>query len=89
MGSPVLGRVPGEEPERCRMDEQLTLEPELEPERDERAKVESWRLHVLIVAGYPLPLAERLAQSSSDLHEAVQLVTVRGCTPQVAAQILL
>jgi len=44
---------------------------------------------VLIEAGYPLPLAERLAQSSSDLHEAVALVAVRGCTPDVAAQILL
>lgn len=76
-----------------RMDEQLILEPEAEPslevERDERAKVESWRLHVLIEAGYPLPLAERLAQSSSDLHEAVRLVTRSGCTPEVAAQILL
>jgi hypothetical protein len=71
------------------MDEQLTLEPELEPERDEQAKVESWRLHVLIEAGYPLPLAERLAQSPSDLHEAVRLVTNRGCSPDVAAQILL
>jgi hypothetical protein len=71
------------------MDEQLTLEPEVEPEHDERAKVESWRLHVLIEAGYPLPLAERLAQSSSDLHEAVSLVADRGCSPQVAAQILL
>ena len=72
------------------MDEQLTLEPdEVMPERDERAKVESWRLHVLIEAGYPLPLAERLAQSSSDLHEAVRLVADRGCNPEVAAQILL
>ena len=76
-----------------RMDEQLILEPEAEPElvpdRDERAKVESWRLHVLIEAGYPLPLAERLAQSSSDLHEAVGLVARRGCSPETAAQILL
>jgi hypothetical protein len=72
------------------MDEQLTLEPEVfEPERDERAKVESWRLHVLIEAGYPLPLAERLAQSGSDLHEAVALVAERGCTHEIAAQILL
>jgi hypothetical protein len=71
------------------MEEQLTLEPEVEPERDERAKVEGWRLHVLIEAGYPLPLAERLAQSSSDLHEAVSLVAARGCSPEVAAQILL
>ncbi len=56
---------------------------------DERGKVESWRLHVLIEAGYPLPLAERIAQSEADLHEAVELVARRGCIPDVAAQILL
>ena len=56
---------------------------------DERAKVESWRLHVLVEAGYPLPLAERLAQSGADLHEAVLLVSDRGCTPELAAEILL
>jgi hypothetical protein len=67
------------------MDE-LTL---LDVELDERGKVESWRLHVLIEAGYPLPLAERLAQSQADLHKAVGLVTRNGCSPQVAAQILL
>ena len=61
----------------------------LERERDERGKVESWRLHVLIEAGYPLPLAERIAQSEADLHEAVELVVRRGCIPDVAAQILL
>lgn len=72
-------------PKGRRMDEQLTLE----PQRDERAQVESWRLHVLIEAGYPLPLAERLAQSGSDLHEAVNLVARQGCSPDVAAQILL
>ncbi len=58
-------------------------------ERDERAKVESWRLHVLMEAGYPLPLAERIAQSAADLHEAVTLVTGRGCRPELAAEILL
>jgi hypothetical protein len=58
-------------------------------ERDERAKVESWRLHVLVEAGYPLPLAERVAQSGADLHEAVTLVSDRGCTPELAAEILL
>ena len=31
------------------------------PETSESSKVESWRLHVLIEAGYPLLLAERLA----------------------------
>jgi hypothetical protein len=58
-------------------------------ERDERAKVESWRLHVLVEAGYPLPFAERLAQSGADLHEAVTLVSDRGCAPELAAEILL
>jgi hypothetical protein len=54
----------------------------------ERAKVESWRLHVLIEAGYPLPLAERLAGSEADLHLAVDLVRA-GCAPTVAAEILI
>jgi hypothetical protein len=54
----------------------------------ERSKVESWRLHVLIEAGYPLPLAERLAGSEADLHQAVELV-VRGCAHETAAEILL
>ncbi len=61
----------------------------VEQDRDERAKVESWRLHVLMEAGYPLPLAEQVARSSADLHEAVTLVAERGCSPDVAAQILL
>jgi hypothetical protein len=61
----------------------------VEPERDERAKVEGWRLHVLIEAGYPLPLAEKIAQSGADLHDAVTLVSQRGCRPEVAAEILL
>jgi len=54
----------------------------------ERAKVESWRLHVLIEAGYPLTLAERIAASECDLHQAVELVK-SGCAPKVAAEILL
>ena len=54
----------------------------------ERAKVESWRLHILIEAGYPLPLAERLAGSEADLHIAVDLVRA-GCAANVAAEILL
>jgi hypothetical protein len=66
------------------MEELTTLE-----RHDERGKVESWRLHVLIEAGYPLPLAERLARSEADLHEAVDLVTRLGCAHPVAAQILL
>jgi hypothetical protein len=60
----------------------------LEHDSSERSKVESWRLHVLIEAGYPLPLAERLAASEADLHRAVELVA-SGCAHQTAAEILL
>ena len=59
-----------------------------ETEGNERSKVESWRLHVLIEAGYPLPLAEKLAGSEADLHQAVELVS-SGCRHEVAAEILL
>ena len=59
-----------------------------ETSRDEQAKVESWRLHVLMEAGYPLPLAEKIAQSGADLHHAVDLVA-QGCAPEIAAEILI
>jgi hypothetical protein len=62
---------------------QITETPE-----DERTKVESWRLHVLMEAGFPLPLAERLAHSDADLHNAVELVA-SGCDHETAARILL
>ena len=58
------------------------------PETSESSKVESWRLHVLIEAGYPLALAERLAASEADLHRAVEMLSA-GCTPETAAEILL
>jgi hypothetical protein len=57
-------------------------------EQDERAKVQSWRLHVLIEAGYPMQVAEQIAESDADLHDAVELVE-QGCAPETAAQILL
>jgi hypothetical protein len=57
-------------------------------DQSESHRVASWRLHVLIEAGYPLPLAERLAQSAADLHLAVELVS-QGCAPKTAAEILL
>ena len=47
---------------------------------NEQAKVESWRLHVLIEAGFPLPLAERLAASEADLHTCVDMKR-QGCAP--------
>ena len=62
---------------------------ELVDRQNERAKVESWRLHVLMEAGYPLPLAEKLAAAlDADLHDAVDLVA-RGCDPRTATDILL
>lgn len=60
----------------------------IEIHESERSKVESWRLHVLIEAGYPLPLAERVAASEADLHQAVALVG-NGCAPETAAEILV
>jgi hypothetical protein len=60
----------------------------IEHTQTEREKVESWRLHVLIEAGYPLPLAEKLAHSDADLHQAVELTRL-GCSFKTAAEILL
>jgi len=57
-------------------------------DQTEHEKVAGWRLHVLMEAGYPLPLAERLAHSEADLHSAVELVR-QGCEPKTAAEILL
>jgi hypothetical protein len=44
-----------------------------ETPRDEQAKVESWRLHVLMEA---------------DLHHAVDLIR-QGCAPETATEILI
>jgi hypothetical protein len=55
---------------------------------NEPAKVESWRLHILLEAGYPVHLAERLAGSEVDLHAAVELLR-QGCSPTTAAEILI
>jgi hypothetical protein len=54
----------------------------------EHEKVVSWRLHVLVEAGYPSDLAQRLAHSEADLHSAVELV-LAGCAHETAAEILL
>ncbi len=60
----------------------------IESDFSERVKIESWRLHVLIEAGYPLPLAEKVAHSNADLHQAVDLVRA-GCLPELATEILI
>ena len=64
------------------------MTPVAEHDQSEREKVAGWRLHVLIEAGYPLPIAEKLALSDADLHTAVELVG-QGCAPRIAAEILL
>lgn len=51
-------------------------------------EVESWRLTVLLDAGYPPDLADLLAESKVDLHAAVELLE-RGCPAPLAARILL
>lgn len=57
------------------------------PTEDE--KVEAWRLHVLLRAGYPVITAELLARRKDvDLHRAVDLIA-HGCGPELAAEILL
>jgi hypothetical protein len=43
---------------------------------------------VLLQAGYPLKVAERIAGSNADLHRAVQMLD-RGCSPHMAARILV
>lgn len=71
-------------------DEQSDTWPPIERSSPEATRVEDWRLHVLVEAGYPVDLAEQLAREARDvdLHQAVDLVA-GGCTPQLAAAILL
>jgi hypothetical protein len=60
--------------------------PEAVIDRDE---ILSWREEQLLKAGYPHADASELAEDPAvDLHRAVELVE-RGCTPELARQILL
>ena len=53
-----------------------------------QANVTSWRRDRLVEAGFPLPLASRLARDRRyDLHVLIGLVE-RGCPPQLAVRIL-
>ena len=50
--------------------------------------VARWRRERLVEAGFPKPLAARLANSTSyDLHALIELVE-RGCPPELAVRIL-
>jgi hypothetical protein len=51
-------------------------------------EVASWRRETLIRAGYPAELAEDIALSGVDLRVAEEMLR-KGCTPELAAQILL
>jgi hypothetical protein len=58
-------------------------------DRKELEQVEAWRLAELERAGYSRDLAGEIARRHDiDLHMAVDLVN-GGCTPELAARILL
>ena len=55
---------------------------------DTGQEVVSWRRAQLAAAGFPLPVASRLARDGRyDLHALLELVD-RGCTPALAIRIL-
>ena len=55
----------------------------------EQERIERWRADELERAGYSVDQATELAgRFDVDLHQAVDLLR-RGCTPQLAMQILL
>ncbi len=57
-------------------------QPQTEPD------VIGWRRDQLVRAGFPPPLASRLAHDPSfDLHALIELVE-RGCPPELAVRIL-
>ena len=54
----------------------------------DEADVRAWRRDQLTLAGFPLPLASRLARDARfDVHALIEL-TERGCCPDLAARIL-
>jgi hypothetical protein len=49
---------------------------------------QGWRRDQLVQAGFPLPLAVRVARESEyDLHRLIELVE-HGCPPELAIRIL-
>ena len=57
------------------------------PQAALEAQFVTWRRDRLAAAGFPLPLAARVARDSRrDLHSLLELVE-RGCTPELALRI--
>jgi hypothetical protein len=54
---------------------------------DEAERVYYWRLCRLLDLGYAMNKAEEIAAGDVDLH-ALERLAARGCTPELAAQIL-
>jgi hypothetical protein len=60
----------------------------MQREETEALEIASWRRDRLQDAGFPPPLAERLAADGRyDLHALIELAE-RGCAPALAARIL-
>jgi hypothetical protein len=52
------------------------------------AEVDRWRRKQLVLSGFSLPLAARVARDSRyDLHRLIELVE-QGCPPELAVRIL-
>ena len=52
------------------------------------AEVDRWRREQLVLSGFSLPLAARVARDSRyDLHRLIELVE-QGCPPEFAVRIL-
>ena len=61
---------------------------ELHPRESEHERVERWRADMLERAGYSAEQAAELAgRGDVDLHQAIGLIE-KGCTPDVALDIL-
>jgi hypothetical protein len=53
----------------------------------EEQRIFAWRVEVLVAAGYPNALAQLVAGTGADLHDAERLVA-NGCPPALAVRIL-
>ena len=68
----------------------MTSDPIVELDELEVDPVTNWRFDALIEVGYTnLEAAAIAVKREIDLHFAVEMVTMKGCKPSVAASILL